>query len=91
LGEGLEVTTPSAVSSTPVSISANPLSPTEVRLTWSDTSDNEDGFRIYRDGDKIAELDPDTTSYVDTELKEGTIYTYRVSSYKEAGESSSSL
>ncbi len=87
---GLQVTTPHQVPTTPGGMSSDILSPTEVRLTWRDNSDNEDGFRIYRNGDRVAEVGSNTTSYVDTGLSENTSYTYRVSSYNESGESSRS-
>jgi fibronectin type 3 domain-containing protein len=84
---GLSVTTPVEVSVAPGGLSSEALSPTEIKLTWEDNSDKEDGFRIYRNGKGIAELDPNTTSYVDTGLTGGTAYTYKVSSFNEAGES----
>ncbi|MBS3787766.1 fibronectin type III domain-containing protein [Candidatus Bipolaricaulota bacterium] len=90
LTEGLKITTPVEVSSAPGNMSSEILSPTEIRLSWADNSDNEDGFRVYRDGEKIAEVGPNTTSYVDAEVNENTSYTYRVSSFNEAGESSRS-
>jgi hypothetical protein len=46
-------------------------SSTENRLTWTDNSDDETSFIIMRaespDGpwEQIAELDPDTTEYID--------------------------
>ncbi len=85
--EGLSVTTPVDVSTAPASLSSEVLSPTEVKLTWRDNSDTEAGFRVYRNGNQIAELDPNTTSYVDTGLVGGTNYNYRISSFNEAGES----
>ncbi|MCF7875439.1 fibronectin type III domain-containing protein [Candidatus Bipolaricaulota bacterium] len=88
LTDGLTVSTPVQVSVAPGNISSKILSPTRIRLTWNDNSDNEDGFRIYRNGKKIAELGPNTTSYVDTGLNEDTSYTYKISSYNKAGESS---
>ncbi|MCF7890706.1 fibronectin type III domain-containing protein [Candidatus Bipolaricaulota bacterium] len=88
LSNGLSVSTPVQVSKMPGSLSSEILSPTEIRLTWVDNSDNENGFRVYRNGKRIADLSPNTTEYVDTGLRENTSYTYRVSSYNQAGESS---
>ncbi len=90
LSSSLSTTTPVEVSSAPRNLSGTVRSPTEIRLTWNDTSGNESGFRIYRNGKRITEVGPNTTSYVDTGLNENTSYTYRVASYNEAGESSMS-
>jgi len=84
----LRITTPVEVSVSPGGLSSRVISPTEIELTWQDNSENEDGFRVYRNGKKIAEVGANTTSYVDTGLEENTNYTYRVASFNEAGESS---
>ena len=36
-----------------------------MRLNWSDRSDSEDGYRVYRDKQVIATLAPNSTFYVD--------------------------
>ncbi|MCF7891201.1 fibronectin type III domain-containing protein [Candidatus Bipolaricaulota bacterium] len=87
LSDSLTITTPVQVPNSPGSLSSETLSPTEVKLTWKDNSDNEDGFRIYRNGEKIAELDPNTTTYTDSGLTGDTEYIYKVSSFNKAGES----
>ena len=64
---------------------------TDVLLTWDDNSDNEDGFKVYReltDGpwvNEIADLPADSVSYTDMGLADGTYY-YMVSAYNAAGE-----
>ena len=35
-------------------------------VQWTDRSDGESGYRIYRNGEPIAELPPNSTSYADT-------------------------
>jgi hypothetical protein len=61
-------------------------------LKWEDTSDNEEGFRIYRitakDTTKIAEVGPNITTYIDKEALPRACYA--VSAYNSAGESSPS-
>jgi hypothetical protein len=61
-------------------------------LKWEDTSDNEDGFRIYRitakNTTKIAEVGPNVTTYSDKDALAGACYA--VSAYNSAGESSPS-
>jgi hypothetical protein len=36
-----------------------------MNLAWTDRSNNEDGFRVYRDKQVIATLAPNATSYID--------------------------
>ena len=61
-------------------------------LKWEDTSDNEDGFRIYRitakNTTKIAEVGANVTTSVDKDALAGVCYA--VSAYNSAGESSPS-
>jgi len=61
-------------------------------LKWEDTSDNEEGFRIYRitskDTKKIAEVGPNVTTYTDKDAFAGACYV--VSAFNSAGESSPS-
>lgn len=63
--------------------------PKEIRLTWSDNSNGEDGYRIERtggsDGPFQVDLDPNTTSYVDGDLQPNTGYTYRVFATADPG------
>lgn len=58
-------------------------------LKWEDTSDNEEGFRIYRitrnDTTKIAEVGPNVTNYTDKDASRGACYA--VSAFNSVGES----
>jgi hypothetical protein len=57
-------------------------------LTWSDSSNNETGFRIYRYGVLIAELPANSTTYTDNlPYAPGTNITYDVTAFNSAGES----
>lgn len=64
-----------------------------IRLSWTDNSSLEQGFRIERktgaDGsyNLIATTAADSTSYKDP-ISKGVIYYYRISAYNEKGESS---
>lgn len=63
----------------------------EVILTWRDTSDNEQGFKVYRESGSeegfklIVTLKENTTSYDDTTTEYGKTYTYRVASFNDNG------
>jgi hypothetical protein len=62
------------------------------RLTWSDMSNNEDGFRIYRDGDLVAEVAANVTNVTDVVSRRNPrSYSYYVSAYNEFGESKSDI
>jgi subtilisin family serine protease len=76
----------------PSGLSASKVSEVEVELNWDDNSADEVGFTVERrpeGGDymKIAQLDPDTTSYADTDLEGEVSYTYRVRAYNRYGNS----
>lgn len=58
-----------------------------VTLEWKDNSDNEDGFIIERDGEKIAYLKADTVTFTDRGVKSGKTYRYTIKAVNDAGES----
>lgn len=57
-----------------------------VPLRWTDTANNEQGFRIYRNGSLIATLGANSTQHTDSPPYGGP-YTYTVESYNSAGTS----
>jgi len=64
----------------------------QFRLTWKDMSNNEDGFRVYRDGDLVAEVAANKTDVIDVVTRRNKrVYTYYVTAYNEIGESKSSV
>lgn len=76
----------------PSELSAEAISSTEVKLTWKDNSNNEDGFKIERKTEDgiytvIATLPKNTTEYIDTEVEPGITYYYRVFAFNSAGNS----
>src|SRR6185369_3374396 len=78
----------------PTNLAAQTLSGTSIKLTWSDNSLNEDGFRIQRckqfncsDFELLTELGPGVTTYTNTGLDNDTYYSYRVKAYNVSGES----
>jgi fibronectin type 3 domain-containing protein len=64
----------------------------QINVTWTDNSDNESGFSLFRKsgaGDfvRIASFSANTTSFTDTGLTQNTTYTYRVRAFNEGGTS----
>ncbi|MBI2900321.1 MAG: fibronectin type III domain-containing protein [Planctomycetes bacterium] len=81
----------------PTALSASPISSGSIKLTWTDNSNNEQGFRVYRSftgasGTYIlrATVSPNTTTYTDSGLFPSTTYWYLVRSFNAIAESSDS-
>ncbi|NNJ10045.1 peptidoglycan DD-metalloendopeptidase family protein [Chloroflexales bacterium ZM16-3] len=59
-------------------------------LTWQDNANNESGYRIYRwngvDWPLYASLEPDVTSFLDSELLCNQGYSYQLAVFNAAGE-----
>ena len=89
------VTTPAVtVPSAPTNLKATVVSPTQINLTWTDTSDNEDGFKLECKAGDAAEWKPvmgrtpaNYPSFKDYGLTPGQTYSYRVRAFNTAGES----
>ncbi len=63
---------------------------TEITITWTDNSNNEDGFKVERQNGnsgwiQIATVGANVTTYTDTGLSLDTQYCYRVRAYNAAG------
>ena len=78
----------------PSNLAATPASGSQVSLTWSDNSTNENGFRIERcTGSactgflQIATTGPNVAVYQDVNLSASTAYRYRVLAQNAAGAS----
>lgn len=56
-----------------------------ITLNWADRSNDEAGFRIYRDGKKVGEVGAGTTSYSEIVPGVGT-YQYTVAAFNATGE-----
>ena len=62
-----------------------------MNLGWMDRSNNEDGFNVYRDGQVIATLAPDSTSYVDVAfVATGKALNYSVEAFNKDWQGSTS-
>ncbi len=73
--------------STPQGLTVSALSPTQIKLSWKDTSDNELGFQSQRNGQIVAEYAMNQTSAIDTGLIPRTWYIYRVRALGDGGTS----
>lgn len=76
----------------PSSPSATANSSSQITVEWTDNSDNETGFKIYRGTSSgslslIGTATANETSFVDTELSASTTYYYEIASYNGAGDS----
>ncbi|MEK7310091.1 MAG: fibronectin type III domain-containing protein [Planctomycetota bacterium] len=86
-------TNASPIPSVPIDLVANPASSTQINLFWTDTSYNENGFKIERaisgtpGWTQIATPITNTTSYQDTPLSATTTYGYRILAYNGTGDS----
>ncbi len=77
---------------TPTGLTANATSASQVNLSWSDNSSNEDGFRIERKTTstsyvEIATAAEQAQSYSDLSVSPSTGYTYRVRAYNSIANS----
>ena len=62
----------------------------EIRLMWTDNSDNEEGFRVERadNGGEfavIATVGENVTEWLDETAEVGNVYRYRVNAFNEFG------
>jgi len=69
----------------PGNVSASALSDSSVRVTWSDSFDDNGvaGYNIYRDDRYFATVHG-TTSYIDTSVSAGRTYQYAVTAFDDA-------
>lgn len=82
----VETTTPS----TPTGLSATATNPITVNLTWTASTDNIGvaGYQIRRNGTLVTTIYGTTASYTDNQLNPSTTYTYSVTAFDAAGNTS---
>lgn len=62
-----------------------------MNLTWTDRSDSEESYKVYRNQQVIATLVPNSTSYVDLAfVATGRTLTYSVEAFNQAWQASTS-
>lgn len=87
------VTTPAAVPDAPSGLTVALAAQTAITLTWTDNSNDEDGFKIERSPDgssgwtQVGTVGADVTIYADTGLTCETPYYYRARAYNATGDS----
>ncbi len=74
--------------STPGNLATHPVSTSQVNLSWTSSNDNVGvaGYRVFRNGAQIG--GSNSTAYSDVGLTPGTTYSYTVSAYDAAGNTS---
>ena len=80
------VTLPAA----PTNLTATPVSPSQINLSWKDNASNETGYAIERATGSgvfsgIATVSANTTTFQSTGLTANTLYKFRVRAYNSAG------
>ncbi len=80
------------IPSAPTNLTASAISSFQIGLAWTDTSTNEDGFKIEQSLDgtnftQIAQVATNITNYRNNGLFPNTTYFYRVRSYNSGGAS----
>ena len=91
-GAGTGGGTPPAPPAAPSGLAAGAVSSSQIDLSWTDNSGNEDGFRIERATGggafaEIATVGANVTSYASTGLAASTAYSYRVRAFNSGGNS----
>ncbi|MDI6788407.1 MAG: fibronectin type III domain-containing protein, partial [Planctomycetota bacterium] len=77
----------------PLNLTATATSLSQIRLQWSDDSNNETGFRIERKiglagtYELLTNVSANSTSFLNTGITTGTTYYYRIRAYNIAGPS----
>ncbi|MFA5185894.1 MAG: fibronectin type III domain-containing protein [Patescibacteria group bacterium] len=90
-----EPPTPEPLPTAPGDLSATSTNPQSVSIAWTDTSANENGFRLERADDPgtfqgLTSLPPNSSSYVDSSVQPGKAYRYRIFALNQTGDSPAS-
>jgi len=87
-------TTPPAPPAAPSNLTATTVSASQINLSWTDNSANEDGFKIERcarasctNFAQIATVGANVKTFSNTGLTKFTSYSYRVRAYNASGDS----
>ena len=83
-------TAPSGVLTAPDNLLATAVAPDGIDISWSDNSDNETGYILFRSADNVTftrlhTVASNVINYTDTGLSSGVTYFYKVEAYNAAG------
>ncbi len=73
--------------SAPGSLVATAISTSQIKLTWTDTSSNETGFRIYEGSQQVGTVGAGVTTYTRISLQPNTYHCFQVAAYNSYGAS----
>ncbi|OGY95676.1 MAG: hypothetical protein A2611_02750 [Candidatus Komeilibacteria bacterium RIFOXYD1_FULL_37_29] len=84
----LATSTDNTAPSAPTNLTANPVSASQINLSWTTSTDNVGvtGYSIFRNNTKIANVT--TNTYHNTGLTASTTYSYTIKAYDGAGNTS---
>ena len=86
-------TTGGSILAAPTNLAITSTTVSQINLSWTDNSSNEDGFKIERAPGttsiftQIATVDANVTTYANTDLAAGLTFTYRVRAFDAGGDS----
>ncbi|QGQ93909.1 DUF5109 domain-containing protein [Paenibacillus psychroresistens] len=80
----------STIPTTPTSLTAVTQNVMTINLNWSAATDNTGvvGYKIYRNSELVWTAYTNGTSFVDTQLNAGTLYSYTIQAFDAAGNNS---
>ena len=73
---------------TPTGLTASPIGSSRINLTWNPSTDDNNqlaGYTLYRNGNAIATVGPNTLGWADSGLSPATTYSYTVDAFDSAG------
>jgi Fibronectin type III domain/Calcineurin-like phosphoesterase len=73
---------------TPTGLAANPIGSNRLNLTWNASTDNNNqlaGYTLYRNGNPVVTVGPNTLGYADTGLSPNTSYSYTIDAFDSDG------
>ncbi|HKI55406.1 MAG TPA: fibronectin type III domain-containing protein, partial [Anaerolineales bacterium] len=89
----VQANVPNVAPADPTNLAATLVTSTQVDMSWTDNSNNEDGFRVERSGDggvtwnEVGTTAADVATFSDAGLTPGTAYMYRVYAFNGVGDS----